>query len=217
MNPWLLGLLSGGSSLLGGLLNRQRDPMQDFLRTSFLTLGTNNPLDFANSAYARWLGSPAYAGIQNALFGQQTGFQNRLQGSLANRGLLNSGIGNLIGSLGSSLYGGNLAQLQGQQYSSFADLFPQLLNQRMALSGLGSRPSVAQGIGAGLQGLGNFGLNFMALGGGLGGGGQAGGPAMRMGMPGFQYPLGGQTPPFVGPNPYQFTGQQGPPIPQRRF
>lgn len=163
MDPFTLALLSGGSSILGGLLNRQRDPLQDFRRTSFLTLGANDPISFANSAFANWLRSPAYGGIQNALFGQQTGFQNQLQSSLANRGLLNSGLGNVIGALGHSLYGGNLAQLQGQQYSSLADLFPQLLNQRLALAGLGSRPSVAQGLGAGLQGLGNFGMNYLAM------------------------------------------------------
>lgn len=191
MNPWLMALLSGGSSILGGLLNRQTDPMEAYRRTGFLSYGQNTPTGFANAGFADWMRSPAFGALQQSLFGQQTGFQNQLQSSLANRGLLNSGLGNVIGSLGGSLYGGNLAQAQGQQYQQLLAMAPQIFALRGNLAGsIGApRPSFSQGLGAGLQGLGGFGLNYLALGGQNGQGGSQGGLLPRMGQPGFQFPL----------------------------
>jgi hypothetical protein len=81
-------------------------------------------------------------------------------------------------------------------FQNFLQQAPELFRLRGQLAGgIGpQRPSVAQGFGAGLQGLGNFGLNYLAMGGQnpFGGAGRGlGGPSTFMGQPGWQYPFMG--------------------------
>lgn len=204
MDPLTIALLSGGASMLGGFLNRQPDPLEAYRRAGFLTYGQDTPTGFANSAYGQWTGSPAYAALQNSLFGQQTGFQNQLQGSLANRGLLNSGLGNIIGSLGGSLYGGNLAQAQGSQYQNFLQMAPQMFALRQQLAGLGTPTTGRQALGAGLQGLGNFGLNYLTM-------RNVGQPQQMQAQPTLGY--GAMTQPGVGATPAHY-GYNVPSMPQ---
>ena len=195
---YALPAISAGASILGGLFNRPTDPMQDWQRAwsrlSGITMGAENPMQYAQNAYSGFLGSPAYQGMQRNLFGQSQGFGNTLNASLANRGLLNSGLGNTIGALGQNLYGGNLANLQGGMFQNFLSQAPELFRLRGQLAGgIGpQRPSVAQGFGAGLQGLGGFGLNYLAMGGQNPFQRQGQGfPGAMMGQPGFQYPFMG--------------------------
>lgn len=158
MLPWLIpGLASLGSGLVGGLLGGGRDPYKEYLRRAQQILNPQAILGDTGQFYQGFLNSPAYSQAQSGILGAGNSLMNRTALGLANRGLFNTGIGQILPGLASSSVANQLGSLQAGGWES---ALQRAMALRSQLAGMVPQTNPNQLgsslMGAGISGLGDI-------------------------------------------------------------
>lgn len=179
----LMALLSGGTSLIGGLMAKGNDPFSQYMKimqqfANPQTIGGNT-----KQFYQQFLQSPAFAGAQNANFGMANNIRSQMASRLGQSGMGLSGIGQTAQAGANSALGPLMSQLYSQGWQGAQGQAMDLLSQQ--LGGLRGAPQPwnlgGQLFGAGMTGLGDVMKMFMMRNrptGGAGGTWQYGGGGM---------------------------------------
>lgn len=163
MSPLLAPLLlQGGSTLLSGLLggarSRQEERRIRAFRAQLMRIASPQYLmGIQNQLYNQAIAGPAFGAARRGVFNAAQGAQNRLQGSLAARGLSGSGVGSIAGALGGSALAGQLGQLRTGLYGQAGMQAGQAQQRELdALQALGPGMKPAYGTQAIAGGLGDM-------------------------------------------------------------
>lgn len=151
MNPLLLSaLLSAAPGLLSSLFG---DPRQKLLKKQNQIIGSQGGL--TNQLYQQFLGSPAYSQGQASIAAGANQAQGQLAGSLGARGISGSGTGDILGSLGSSLVGNQMAGLKTAGYQGAQQQAQTQIQQQLAALQGTAGPGRTEGLfGAGINAFG---------------------------------------------------------------
>ena len=186
----LLPLLS---SLAPGLLSKLfggKDPNQQYRQNVQNLLAPQNLARLTQGYYSQALGSPQYALGQRQIAAGTNATQNALAGNAAMSGVSNSGAGNLAQSIGPSLAGNQMAQLQAGMYGQAQNQAQNNIQQQ--IGALGGQMPVSQNMslcGGGLAALGPLLQQLLSRGrGGMGGyPGYSAGGVQNQGQPQQQW------------------------------
>ena len=163
MNPMLAGLLLQGggtllSSLFGANRSRQEERRMRAFRAQLMRIASPQYLmGLQNQLYNQAIAGPAFGAARRGVFNASQGVQNRLQGSLAARGLSSSGVGSIAGALGGSAMAGQLGQLRTGLYGQAGQQAGQMQERELSnLQSMGAPQQPAYGTQAFAGGLGDI-------------------------------------------------------------
>ena len=160
MNPLLLPLLfQGASGVLGGIFGHGQDKAERKRRAEIMRLADPAYLrQLQQQFYNQALAGPAFSQGARGIYNAGQSMTNRLQGSLAARGLSNSGVGSIAPALAASSTAGQLGNLRTNLYNAAGSQAGASQAQQLAtLQGLGPQPNyMGQAIGGSLADIGSF-------------------------------------------------------------
>jgi len=157
MNPMLLAsLISGGTSLLGGLMNQ--DPYEKMLEEIKNLTSASALNNSTQNIYKNWLGSGAFGAAKGANMSAANTTRSQLASRLGQSGLGLSGVGQAASSLASSSYGPAMSQLYSSGWNNASQMAQQLMQMRLQGLGFAGRPQNTGGtlLGSGLGALGEI-------------------------------------------------------------
>lgn len=142
-------LLGGGSTLLGGLMNK--DPYAEIMRKIAQWSDPRQIGRDTDMFNRQFLGSSAFGSAKGANLGAANNIRNQLQSRLAGSGLGSTGIGQAAQSLGNSALGPLMSKLYAGGYEQSQNMAQMLMRSRLATLGAAGQP---QNIGGGIMGAG---------------------------------------------------------------